>query len=72
MGKKATTNDYLAKLYSLWSLIVSQRTDGTYVLIGTGLDDTGDATATMREFLQDMGPAINRAIDRAVLGDKAN
>ena len=55
------TNEYLVKWYLLWDSLFKNRSDGALVRVTTFIppgDDWASGDARLREFLKDLGPAL--------------
>ncbi len=58
-----TTNPYLAKLMLAKSRVLGQADDGTAIILGTRLEDTGELAAkTLQTFIDDTLPVIGQRI----------
>ncbi|AAZ96243.1 conserved hypothetical protein [Thiobacillus denitrificans ATCC 25259] len=66
INQKAVVNDHLAKLVLAWDRVRLRRDDGLSVLIATPYEEgrIDDAAATLARFAADMGPALEKTLDR--------
>ena len=72
LGSRPTASDYRGKIYTALNLFYPHRTDGAYIVVAasSGMLDS-EADGALASFMKEMGPAINDAIDTAVLGNPA-
>ncbi len=66
INQQPVVNDHLAKLVLAWDRVRLRRDDGLSVLIATPYEEgrIDDAAATLARFAADMGPALEKTLDR--------
>ena len=70
LGNTYTVNSYFAKLLEAKTRLLGQQDDAAVIILSTSYDDkTDSATQTLREFIDDMLPAIKSSLNRA--GEKS-